>query len=119
MGKMFFRDCKICGRPFQTMRENQVYCGKICRAKNSKNYSRLHSDYYIKHSPSSWYKMRWDVFHRDNFTCQYCGRKAPSTILECDHIIPESKHGKTTMSNLITSCKSCNIGKGDTLLKTK
>ena len=31
--------------------------------------------------------------------------------LEVDHIIPISKGGKTTMDNLQTSCKICNMGK--------
>ena len=31
-------------------------------------------------------KMRFEVFKRDKFTCQYCGRKAPDVILEVDHI---------------------------------
>lgn len=33
-------------------------------------------------------KLRFEVFKRDSFTCQYCGDKAPDIILECDHIIP-------------------------------
>ena len=37
--------------------------------------------------------------------------------LEIDHIIPQAKKGKNIYSNLIVSCKECNLGKGDTLLK--
>ena len=33
-------------------------------------------------------KTRFEVFKRDNFTCQYCGRMAPDVILEIDHISP-------------------------------
>jgi len=57
-------------------------------------------------------KIRFEVFKRDGFTCQYCGRTPPSAILEADHINPRSNHGKTTMENLITSCRDCNKGKG-------
>lgn len=28
--------------------------------------------------------IRFEVFKRDMFTCQYCGRKAPDVILEVD-----------------------------------
>jgi len=61
-------------------------------------------------------KIRWQVLKRDNFTCQYCGRKAPDVVLNVDHKIPQSKGGKYTVENLITACWDCNIGKGtDTL----
>lgn len=58
-------------------------------------------------------KTRFEVFKRDNFTCQYCGRKAPDVILEVDHIQPVSKGGKNDILNLVTSCKDCNRGKRD------
>jgi len=57
-------------------------------------------------------KLRFNVLKRDNFTCQYCGRKPPEVILEVDHIIPISDGGETSLDNLITSCRECNRGKG-------
>lgn len=57
-------------------------------------------------------KIRFDIFKRDNFTCQYCGRKTPEIILELDHIVPRSKGGLDELHNLITSCYECNRGKG-------
>lgn len=61
-------------------------------------------------------KIRFEVFKKDKFTCQYCGKMAPDVILEVDHIIPVSKGGTNDLLNLITSCKECNIGKRDRLL---
>ena len=58
-------------------------------------------------------KKRFDIFKRDSFTCQYCGRSAPSIILEIDHIQPVAKGGDNSLLNLITSCKDCNRGKRD------
>ena len=58
-------------------------------------------------------KIRFEVFKRDSFTCQYCGRKAPDTTLQCDHIEPVSKGGENDILNLITSCIECNAGKSD------
>jgi len=58
-------------------------------------------------------KIRFEVFKRDSFTCQYCGRKAPDTTLQCDHIEPVSKGGTNDILNLITSCHECNIGKSN------
>lgn len=57
-------------------------------------------------------KIRFDVFKRDNFTCQYCGRTAPDVILEVDHINPVNNGGDNNIMNLITSCFDCNRGKG-------
>lgn len=61
-------------------------------------------------------KIRFEVFKRDKFTCQYCGRMAPDVILEVDHIKPVAKGGDNDILNLITSCRDCNRGKGKNLL---
>lgn len=55
---------------------------------------------------------RFEVFKRDAFTCQYCGQRAPDIVLECDHIKPVKLGGDDSLLNLITSCFSCNRGKG-------
>lgn len=57
-------------------------------------------------------KIRFEVFKRDKFTCQYCGRKAPDVVLEVDHIKPVFEGGTNEMINLITACFDCNRGKG-------
>ena len=56
---------------------------------------------------------RFEVFKRDSFTCQYCGKRAPDVVLEVDHINPVSKGGDNDISNLITACFDCNRGKRD------
>lgn len=57
-------------------------------------------------------KLRFEVFKRDSFRCQYCGKSAPEVILEVDHLKPVAEGGKSDILNLITSCKPCNAGKG-------
>ncbi len=59
---------------------------------------------------------RYDVFKRDKFTCQYCGRKAPDVVLQIDHIVPVSKGGTNEILNYITSCADCNSGKSNKVL---
>ena len=61
-------------------------------------------------------KVRFEVFKRDLFTCQYCGRKAPEVVLHLDHIDPVANGGTDDIVNLITSCSGCNLGKGATPL---
>lgn len=55
--------------------------------------------------------VRFEVFKRDKFTCQYCGASAPDVILEVDHLKPVSKGGTNDLLNLVTSCRDCNRGK--------
>lgn len=57
--------------------------------------------------------LRFKVFLRDKFTCQYCGVKAPEAELQLDHIQPNVKGGADEEENYITACKMCNIGKKD------
>lgn len=61
-------------------------------------------------------QTRFEVFKRDSFTCQYCGRSAPEIVLHVDHIQPVSQDGENDILNLITSCVDCNLGKSDKLL---
>ena len=56
--------------------------------------------------------VRFEVFKRDGFKCQYCGASAPDVILEVDHIVPVAEGGENDIMNLITSCRDCNRGKG-------
>lgn len=61
-------------------------------------------------------KLRFEVFKRDQFKCQYCGKAAPDVVLNVDHINPVSKGGENDILNLVTSCEDCNSGKSDRLL---
>lgn len=52
------------------------------------------------------------VMERDAYRCVACGTHLNLT---CDHIIPESKGGPTTLDNLQTMCQPCNSRKGSRL----
>lgn len=58
-------------------------------------------------------RTRFEVFKRDRFTCQYCGRKPPEAVLHLDHIQPVADGGTNDLDNLVTSCIDCNLGKSD------
>jgi 5-methylcytosine-specific restriction endonuclease McrA len=51
-----------------------------------------------------------EIFRRDNFTCQYCGKT--STILTIDHVNPRHLGGKHEWTNVVAACSSCNHHKG-------
>lgn len=63
-------------------------------------------------------KVRFEVFKRDSFKCQYCGDTPPKVVLELDHINPVSKGGDNDIDNLVAACFDCNRGKSDKLLTT-
>ncbi|MFQ6102835.1 MAG: HNH endonuclease [Candidatus Glassbacteria bacterium] len=54
---------------------------------------------------------RKNILKRDNFTCQYCGKR--HEVLTTDHVIPKSQGGSESWSNLVTACIKCNNLKGD------
>ena len=59
-------------------------------------------------------KTRLDVFERDDYRCQMCGRTVDDGIkLHIDHIVPFSKGGSNEMDNLQVLCHECNLAKHD------
>jgi 5-methylcytosine-specific restriction endonuclease McrA len=56
---------------------------------------------------------RFNVFLRDRFTCQYCGERFPTQDLTFDHVVPRSRGGRTSWSNVVAACSDCNLRKGN------
>jgi len=69
---------------------------------------------YVKNNNMAVEISRKNVLVRDNYECQYCGKKSKS--LTVDHIIPKSKGGENVWSNVVACCKRCNLIKADKLL---
>lgn len=53
---------------------------------------------------------RFNLFLRDQFSCQYCGSKGEMTF---DHVLPRSRGGRTTWENVVAACGRCNLRKGN------
>ncbi len=69
---------------------------------------------YVKNGRKVYLRFsRENVFLRDNYTCQYCGKKFPPSKLTYDHVIPKSRGGTTDWTNIVTCCERCNRLKGD------
>ncbi len=49
---------------------------------------------------------RREIFARDRYACQYCGREARNLTL--DHVTPRSRGGTHSWENVVTACISCN-----------
>jgi len=105
--------CIVCGKFFIKKMKQHKICSNECRKKLNDDIINLRTGGETKRL-----KLRFEIFKRDNFTCQYCGRnvKEDKIKLHCDHIIPKNKGGKFKEDNLITSCQECNLGKKDIFL---
>lgn len=58
-------------------------------------------------------RTRFEIFKRDRFACQYCGRQPPQVTLQIDHVVAVANGGDNSDVNLLTSCADCNSGKSD------
>ncbi len=54
---------------------------------------------------------RRNLLLRDRFTCQYCGAQPPPSELTLDHVVPRSRGGVSSWSNLVVACRRCNLRK--------
>jgi 5-methylcytosine-specific restriction endonuclease McrA len=53
---------------------------------------------------------RKEIFRRDDYTCQYCGKQTHN--LTMDHVVPRHRSGEHVWENLVSACPSCNRHKG-------
>ncbi len=62
--------------------------------------------YMIKRPRPKMKLTRFEVFNRDQYTCQYCGQETHQLTL--DHVIPRHREGQHTWENVVSACISCN-----------
>ncbi len=56
---------------------------------------------------------RWSLFVAHGHVCAYCEKRFPTADLTFDHVVPKSRNGLSTWSNLVPACQACNGRKGD------
>jgi len=76
--------CKKCGKEMAKQTGRQLYC-KNCSVKIKKNKKRIERQ-------ATRLQLRFQIFQRDNFACQYCGRKPPEVELQIDHKYPKREN---------------------------
>lgn len=101
------KSCVICGKDFIANDSRTKTCSPKCR----KIWRHQYQVAYKAERRGFTLKLRWDILCRDNFTCQYCGKKAPDIELHVDHIISKFHGGSNKPSNLCVACIKCNLGK--------
>ncbi len=143
--------CDYCGKEFAGKRVDSRYCSQSCHMNDVKSRvcqrcgimfmgkpmkwlcdrcsaegKRAHSDrrQAAKRAarPITELIKRDDVFKRDNWECQVCGKVTnPDADVShplypnVDHIIPLSRGGSHTMDNVQCACRLCNIKKSNHL----
>lgn len=104
---------------------NLMLMGKADMVKNgrgiirtvSRDYPRpsiIRLAYYIRRPRMRVALSRKEIFRRDNFTCQYCGKQTGH--LTVDHVLPRRLGGQNTWENVVAACPSCNHKKGGSRL---
>lgn len=94
--------CHVCAENIM----ESVHMARYGEYIRRENEPRLNTKYKKKNIPAS---LKVMVHEKYAYKCVSCGTQKNLT---CDHIIPESKGGETTLENLQTMCKSCNSSKG-------
>lgn len=101
------KSCKVCDKTYQPKTPQQKYCKKECQliAWEKKILEKRKVTHF-------------QIFERDGFRCQYCGKTPQDKMkLVVDHIYPLSKGGDNSPGNLITCCQKCNSSKSDKILQ--
>jgi len=68
--------------------------------------SVIRLSYIIKRPRPKRRLTRLEVFNRDRYTCQYCGKEARQLTL--DHVLPRYRGGEQTWENVVSACIPCN-----------
>jgi len=73
---------------------------------------------YIRIPNDDFQPTRTNILRRDNWTCQYCGKKSrDKKLMTIDHVKPKSKGGDSGWTNLVCACIKCNQRKANMSLK--
>lgn len=105
---------------FESWRELSLYADRAHPLIHTPNFQMLLPEVivlsrYQKFPPRTVKFNRRNIFMRDHYTCQYCGRQPIKDDLTIDHVVPRSRGGKSEWENVVLSCVQCNTSKGDRL----
>ena len=94
-----------------------IYYGKAEMLENGTGFIHSASDtfsvpsvirlgYQIKRPQPKPKLTRFEIFNRDQYTCQYCGKKTRQLTL--DHVMPRYRGGQHSWENVVSACIPCN-----------
>lgn len=106
------RECEWCGAGFTATINSQRFCSADHKLRAKRNRRRGRQYGWASHF--TWAEVM-RVFIRLGRRCAYC--EAPVVGLpEPDHVVPLSRGGSNSITNILPACKACNCDKRDLLL---
>lgn len=106
------RECAWCGVAFTARIRTQVFCSRAHKVKvvRNKRRGREHG------SPShfTWSEFM-KVYAKLDRCCAYCAQPIVGQP-DPDHVVPLSRGGSNSITNILPSCRPCNSDKRDLLL---
>ncbi len=95
------------------------FLGGVARSTGQRSRVVIHSIIAIKRSGRGALVQRsvpplnnHELFRRDDYMCMYCGGQFAEHQLTRDHVVPISRGGRDTWSNVVVACRVCNTRKG-------
>lgn len=128
--KQRIKDCRICGKSHVGRIKYGRYCSYECRQEIQRikldKKAKLKRIYKSRRRAATRGASADNIdpiliFERDGWVCHICGVKTIKSkrgtchdkAPELEHIIPLSRGGLHTFSNVACSCRKCNHAKGD------
>lgn len=100
--------CLVLARKADLLLNGRGYIHTVSETFQRPSVIRLE---HMIHRPRPHVKLnRREVFRRDNYTCQYCGKHTLELTL--DHIQPRHLGGEHIWTNVVAACPTCNHRKG-------
>lgn len=101
-------ECAWCGSSFYPASVTNTMCSRACSRRAAK--ARRRARERRADGTYTWAEVT-RIWISINRCCAYCDQ--PTTEYEPDHVIPLSKGGSNSITNVVPSCKSCNSSKRD------
>lgn len=96
--------CASCRKARAAQHRRRYYAGLSTDERHTLTQRRRAKGYGVAHEQYS----RTEIFRRWNYACCYCGLWAT----HLDHVVPLSRGGADTESNMVPACAACNLSKG-------
>lgn len=110
--RIYIPDCRWCGAAFVTQQPHQVLCSRSCtrREARAKRKALMHG----AGGTYTWTQVM-GLFLKFDRCCAYC-RLPIEGQPDPDHVVPLSKGGSNSITNILPACRACNCDKRDLLL---